>query len=83
VIENLGLSRLLTNLLEFGLDLLTVITDSGDMLVCTLRLLLLLNRRDNTPGGTSGTNDVLIGDGQKVSLVNGKFSAQLRTALLV
>ena len=53
------------------------------MLVCALRLLLLLNRGDYTPGGTSGTNDVLIGDGQKVSLVNGKFSAQLRTALLV
>jgi hypothetical protein len=67
----------LADFLEFGLNLLTVITDGRNMLIGTLGLLLLLDRRDYAPGSTSSANDVLVGNGQKVSLVNGKFSAQL------
>jgi hypothetical protein len=47
------------------------------MLIGTLGLLLLLDRRDYAPGSTSSADNVLVGNGQKVSLVNGKFSAQL------
>lgn len=68
---------ILADLLKLRLDLLTVVTDGRNMLVGTLRLLLLLNRRDNAPGSTSGANNVLVGNGQKVSLVNAEFSAQL------
>jgi hypothetical protein len=37
----------------------------------------LLDGRDDAPGGTSGSDDVLVGNGQKVSLVNSEFSAKL------
>jgi hypothetical protein len=67
----------LADLLEFGLDLLAVVTDGRNMLISTLGFLLLLDRRDYAPGSTSSTNNVLVGNGQKVSLVNSKFSAQL------
>jgi hypothetical protein len=67
----------LADFLEFGLNLLAVVTDSRNMLIGTLGLLLLLDRRDYAPGSTSSTNNVLISNRQKVSLVNGKFSAQL------
>jgi hypothetical protein len=95
VVEDFGLSRLslwdqgliqdiediLADLLELGLDLLTVVADSRNMLIGTLGLFLLLDRRDYAPGSTSSTNDVLVGNRQKVSLVNGEFSAQLHHAL--
>ena len=91
MVEDLGLARLglgdqglvqdiediLANLLELGLDLLTVIPDGGNVLVGTLGLLLLLNRRDYTPRGTSGSDDVLVGNRQEISLVDGKLSTQL------
>jgi hypothetical protein len=67
----------LADFLEFGLNLLTVVTDGRNMLIGTLGLLLLLDRRDYAPGSTSSADNVLVGNGQKVSLVNGKFSAQL------
>jgi hypothetical protein len=67
----------LADFLEFGLNFLTVVTDGRNMLIGTLGLLLLLDRRDYAPGSTSSANNVLVGNGQKVSLVNGKFSAQL------
>jgi hypothetical protein len=88
VIENFGLSGLglwdqrliqdikniLAHFLEFGLDLLTVITDGRNVLVGTLRLFLLLDRGDYAPGSTSSANNILVGDGQKVSLVNCELS---------
>lgn len=97
MIEDLGLARLglwnqgliqdiediLADLLEFGFDLLTVVADSRNVLVGTLGLLLLFDRRDYAPGSTSGADNVLISDGQKVSLINGKFSAQLQRVLSV
>ena len=67
----------MTDFLEFGLNLLTVVTDGRNMLIGTLGLLLLLDRRDYAPGSTSSADNVLVGNGQKVSLVNGKFSTQL------
>jgi hypothetical protein len=91
VVEDLGLSGLslgdqgliqnveniLADLLQFGLDLLTVVTDGGNVLISALGFLFLLDRGDDAPGGTSCANNVLVGNREKVSLVNGKFPAQL------
>ena len=91
VIEDLGLSGLglwdqrliqdikyiLADFLKLGLDLLAVITDGGNVLVGTLGLFLLLDRGDNAPRSTSSSDDVLVGNGQEVSLVNGKLTTQL------
>lgn len=76
VIENLGFARLsfgnqrlikhvediLADTLEFGLDLLTVVTDGPDVLVGALGLLLLFDGGDYAPGSTSSSDNVLVGD---------------------
>ena len=91
MVEDLALARLglgdqgvvkdvediLADLLELGLDLLTVVADDGNVLVGTLLLFLLLDRGDDAPRGTSGTDDVLVGDGKEVTLVNGEFTTDL------
>ncbi len=91
VVEHLGLSRLslgnqrlvqyikniLADLLEFVLNLLTVFTDRRDMLVSTLGLLLLFDGGDDAPGGTSSTHDVLVGNGQEISLIDSQLSTKL------
>jgi hypothetical protein len=91
VVEDLALARLglgdqgvvkdiediLADLLELGLDLLAVVADDGNVLVGTLLLLLLLDRGDDAPRGTSGTDNVLVGDREEVALVNGEFTTDL------
>ena len=76
VVEDLGLSRLglgdqrlvqniediLADLLELGLDLLTVVSDGRNMLIGALGLFLLLDGRDDAPRSTSSTNDILVGN---------------------
>lgn len=76
VVENLGFTRfglgdqgvikniedILADTLKFGLDLLTVVADDSNVLIGTLGLLLLLDRGDYAPGGTSSSDDVLVGD---------------------
>jgi hypothetical protein len=92
VVENLGLARLglgdegliedvqdiLANLLKLGLDLLAVVADGANVLLRALGLLLLLDRGDDAPRGTSCADNVLVGDGQEVALVNGELTADLR-----
>ena len=75
LIENV--QNILADLLKLGLDLLAIVADSSNMLICTLGLLFLLDRRDNAPRGTSGSNDVLVGHGQKVSFINCKLATDL------
>ena len=58
LIENV--KNILADLLELGLNLLAVIADGGNMLLGSLRLLLLFDRGDDAPRGTSGTHDVLV-----------------------
>ena len=91
MVEDLALARLglgdqgvvkdvediLADLLELGLDLLAVVADDGNVLVGTLLLLLLLDRGDDAPRGTSGADDVLVGDGKEVTLVDGEFTTDL------
>ena len=47
------------------------------MLFRALGFLLLLNGGDDSPGGTASTNDVLVGNGQQVTLIDGKFASNL------
>jgi hypothetical protein len=63
MVEDLGLARfslgdqglvknvqdILADLLELRLDLLAIVADGADMLVCTLGLLFLLNGGDDPP----------------------------------
>ena len=95
VVENLGLARLclwnerlvkdvkdiLADLLKLELDLLAVLADDANVLVGTLLLLLLLDGGDDAPRGTAGTNDVLVGDGKKVALIDGEFTSELEDVL--
>ena len=87
VVEDLGLAALgrgdkvllenlkdvLADLAELGLDLLTVLLDKGDLGLVALALLLLLDGGDDAPRGTASANDVLVGDGQKVPLLDGQL----------
>ena len=91
VVEVLGLARLglgdkglikdvediLADLLELGLDLLAVVADGANVLLGALGLLLLLDRGDDAPRRAPGTDDILVGDGQKVALVNREFTGDL------
>jgi hypothetical protein len=91
VVEDLGLARLglgdkgviediediLADLLELGLDLLAVVADGADVLLGALGLFLLLDRRDDAPRRAPGADDVLVGDRQKVALVNGELTGDL------
>jgi hypothetical protein len=91
VIEDLGLARLglwderliqdiehiLANFLEFGLNLLAIVTNGANMLVRALRFLLLLDGRDDAPRSTSGSDHVLVSNREQVSFVDSEFSTKL------
>ena len=88
VVEDLGLAALggldevliqnlediVADLGKLSLDLLTVLLDESDLGLIALGLLLLLNRGDDSPRGTAGTNDVLIGNRQEIALLNGELN---------
>jgi hypothetical protein len=68
---------ILADLLELALDLLTVILDGADMLLGALGLLFLLDGGDDSPRGTAGANDILVGNRQEVALVNSELTTEL------
>jgi hypothetical protein len=68
---------ILADLLELELDLLAVLADDADVLVGALGLLLLLDAGDDAPGSTAGADDVLVGDGKEVALVDCELTADL------
>lgn len=68
---------ILADLLELKLDLLTILADDTDVLVGALGLLLLLDAGDDAPRGTAGADDVLVGDGKEVALVDCELTADL------
>jgi hypothetical protein len=88
VVEDLGLARLsgrnqvlvenlknvLADLGELVLNLLAVLLDVDDVSRVTLGLLLLLDGGDDPPRGTAGTDDVLVGDGEKVALLDSEVA---------
>lgn len=97
MVEDLGLAGLgvgdkavvedvediLADLLELELDLGAVLADGADVLVGALALLLLLNGGDDAPGGTAGTDDVLVGNAKEVALIDAQLTAQLGDLLHV
>lgn len=58
---------------QLGLDLLTVLLDQCDLRLIALGLLLLLDRGNDPPRGTAGTDDVLVGDRKQIPLFDGQF----------
>ena len=68
---------ILADLLELKLDLLTVLADDTNVLLGALGLLLLLDAGDDAPGSTAGSDNVLVGDGKEVALVNCELAANL------
>ena len=68
---------ILADLLQFALDLLTIFADCWNMFVRALGFLLLLDGRDYAPGGTSSSDDVLVGHGKEIALVDREFTAKL------
>ena len=59
---------------DFGklcLDLLTVLFNQANLRLVAFRFLLLLDRCDNPPRGTSGSDYVFVGDREEVALFNG------------
>lgn len=63
----------LADLVELGLNGSTVLAVDGDVLLVTLLLFLLLDRRNNAPRGTTGANDVLKSDRQEVTLLHAEL----------
>lgn len=75
LVENV--EDILADLLKLELDLLAVLANDADVLLGALGLLLLLDAGDDAPGGTAGADDVLVGDGKEVALVNCELAADL------
>jgi len=88
VVEHLGLAGLsggdkvlvengkniLADLGELGLDLLAVLFDKADLGRVALGLLLLLDRGNDSPRRTASANDVLVGNRQKIPLLDSKVT---------
>lgn len=58
---------------ELGLDLGTVVANSGNVVGVAAALLLLFDGGDDPPGGAAGAGSVLIGYGEEVALLRGEF----------
>lgn len=87
VVEDLGLAALgrgdqvlvenlediIADLGQLSLDLLTVLLDEGDLGLVALGLFFLFDGGDDSPGRTTGTDDVLVGDRQEIPLLDGEL----------
>lgn len=87
VVEDLGLAALgrgdqvlvenlediIADLGQLSLDLLTVLLDEGDLGLVALGLFFLFDGSDDSPGRTTGTDDVLVGDRQEIPLLDGEL----------
>lgn len=54
-------------------DRLAVFLDEFDLGVVAFGFFFLLNGCDNSPGSTASTDDVLVGNRKKISLLNSEF----------
>lgn len=87
MVEDLGLARsgrrdkvlvkniknVLADLGKLSLNLLPVGLDHGDLSLVTLGLLLLFDGGDDSPGSSAGTDNVLVGDGEEITLLDGEL----------
>ena len=64
---------------ELGLDLGLVVLDDGHL----VGIALLLDGGNDAPGRTAGADDVLVGDGEEVALLNGELLGLLGNLLHV
>lgn len=71
------IKHILADTFELELNLLTIITDGANMLVRSFWLLFLFNGWNYTPRCTSSPNHVLVGNRQKISLINSKLASNL------
>ena len=71
LIENL--EDIFANVGKFGFDLLTVLLDQGDLALIALGLLLLLDGCYDPPRGATRTDNVLVSDGEEISLFDGEL----------
>jgi hypothetical protein len=92
VVEDLGLASLglgdqvlvkdfeniLADAFELRFDLLAVLGDDGNVLLGALGVFLLLNGGDYAPRSTTGADNVLVSNGEKVALIDGKFASKLQ-----
>lgn len=95
VVEDLGLTscgggnevlvkdieNVVTDVGQLLLDLVSVFLDSLDVVLVALVLLLLLNGGDDSPGGTAGSDHVLIGNRKEVALLNSELNVELGNSL--
>ncbi len=61
------------NLAQLILDGHAVRLNHGNLSLVAFGFFLLFDGRDNTPRRSSGTDDVLVGDGKEIALLDGKF----------
>ncbi|MBA0743435.1 hypothetical protein Gogos_006113 [Gossypium gossypioides] len=61
------------DLLQLRLDLGYVLVDDCDVVGVAMAFLFLLDGGNDHLGGTMGTNDILVGEKEKVALLDGDF----------
>ena len=69
-----NIENVVADLSKLVLNLLTVLLDESDLRGVALGLLLLLDGSDYSPGSTAGANDVLVGNGQEVALLDAQVA---------
>ena len=55
------IKHILTDTFKLGLNFLTVLADDRDVFLSPFGVLLLLNGRDDAPGSTTVSNNILVG----------------------
>lgn len=68
------------NLAQFALNLEAVVLDFLDLAFVALALFFLFNRGNDSPRSTTGTNDVLVRNGQQIPLLDGQLNTKLNDA---
>mmetsp|Transcript_24634 Transcript_24634/g.52271 ORF Transcript_24634/g.52271 Transcript_24634/m.52271 type:complete len:255 (+) Transcript_24634:82-846(+) len=71
------------NLLKLAFDFLAVLLCIFGVLLVALRLLLLLDARDDAPSSAAAADGILIGHGQEIALLNRELFGQLADGLHV
>lgn len=63
----------ITNIRELSFNFGSVVTDHRDMVIVASAFLLLFDGGNDTPGSPTSADDVLVGDGKEISLLDGEF----------
>lgn len=65
--------NVVANICELCFNFLAVAPNLDHLAVVALGLFLLLDRRNYTPRGAAGTNDILVGNREEIALFDGKL----------